>query len=425
VRRGEVVVVGGGVIGVSCALELARAGASVTLLESGPELGSGCSAGSAGLLVPSHAAPLATRAALAQGLRWSLSRDRPFVLRPRPALVPWLLRYAAACRPQRERAATELVRELARRSLELHERLRDEVGVRLERTGTLNVYETEAGLEAGRAEAHEHAKAGLRCQELTSAEAAELEPALLTPLAGARLYPDELSGDPLDFVLRVGAAAREAGASIRLATEVRAIESRGGRVLALDTDAGRIALETLVLAAGAWTPGLTRGLGLTVPIESGKGYHLDFPRLAADPRLPVFLQEARVVVTPLEGRLRLAGTLELAGLDLDIDPRRLAPIERAGARRIRGLAGRRALASWCGLRPCTPDGLPLLGRSGRYENLVLASGHAMLGFTLAPLTGKIVAGLVAGDSPSPAPELFAPDRFAGLARLGRRRAPAR
>lgn len=417
----DVVVLGGGVIGVSCALELAREGASVTLLEAGPELGGGCSGGSAGLLCPSHAAPLATREALFQGLRWSLSRGQPLVLRPRPSLLPWLGRYIAACRPGQERAATDLLRRLASESLELHERLRGEIGVALERTGTLNVYESEPGLERGRREALEHTRAGLRSQELTAAEAAELEPALLTPVAGARLYPDELSGDPLDFVRRVGAAAREAGAMIRLATDARAIVSRGSRVVALDTSEGRIALGTLVLAAGAWTPGLTGSLGLRIPIEAGKGYHLDFPRLAADPRLPVFLQEARVVVTPLGERLRLAGTLELAGLDLGLDPRRLQPIERAGARRIRGLAGRRPLASWCGLRPCAPDGLPMLGRPRRYENLVLATAHAMLGFTLAPLSGRIVARLVAGEPPPAGLELLDPDRFAsGPGRRARR-----
>jgi D-amino-acid dehydrogenase len=408
----DVAVVGGGVIGVCCALELARAGAAVTLIEAGPGLGAGCSAGSAGLLIPSHAAPLATRAALVQGLRWSLSRQSPLALHPRPALVPWLLRFAAACTPSRERAATELVRRLAGESLELHEALRDQVGVRLERSGTLNVFETEAGLEEGRRHALEHARAGLRSQTLTSVEAARLEPALAPGFAGAIHYPDELSGDPLDFVLRVGAAARAAGTDIRTGTQVRALRARGGRIEGLETTAGCLAPATVVLAAGVWTPGLVRSLDLPLPLEGGKGYHLDFARAASDPHLPLFLQEARVVATPFEGRLRLAGTLELAGLDLSLDPRRLAPIERAGGRRIDGLAGRRPLAAWCGLRPCAPDGLPVLGRPRRYDNLVLATAHAMLGFTLAPLTGKLVAGLVAGGAPRPDLAPLQPDRFA-------------
>ena len=174
----DAIVIGGGAVGVWCALELARRGASVTLLEAGAELGAGCSAGNAGLLCPSHAAPLATRNALRQGLRWALDRDAPLKLSPRPALVPWLARFAAACTPERERAATRLARDLSVASLSLHERLAEEAGTGVRRSGTLNVYETEAGFAGGWHEAGEHASAGLRPEVLTSAEACELEPAL-------------------------------------------------------------------------------------------------------------------------------------------------------------------------------------------------------------------------------------------------------
>src|SRR5262249_45464969 len=194
----DAIVVGGGAIGVSCALELARAGASVTLLEAGAELGAGCSAGNAGLICPSHAAPLATRASLREGLRWSLSADAPFKLRPRPSLVPWLARFVAACTPERERAATDAVRALCVASLALHERLADEAGTGVERRGTLNVYETESAFAGGKRDAAEHGAAGLRSETLDSRAAAELEPALAGPVAGGIHYPDQLSGGQLE-----------------------------------------------------------------------------------------------------------------------------------------------------------------------------------------------------------------------------------
>lgn len=405
-----VVVVGGGVIGVACAYELARAGLDVTLLESAPALGAGCSGGNAGLVCPSHAVPLATRRALREGIRWSLAGDSPLALRPRPALLPWLVRFAAASSPGRERAATELLRHLSLASLALHRRLGEEVGTRLEASGTLNVFETEAGFARARSEAAEHAAAGIRVELLSGAEACALEPALRGPVAGAVLYPDELSGDPLDFVRVLGDAARDHGATIATATEVLWLERRGRRIVSLETTAGRVAAETVVLAVGAWTPPLARTIGLSLPVEGGKGYHLDYEPLQAGPRLPVFLREAHVVVTPMPGRLRLAGTLELGGLDLSVDRRRVAAIERAGARRIRGLGSSSQLELWRGLRPCPPDGLPLLGRPAGYDNLVVATGHALLGLTLAPVSGELVARLVAGEEPAEL-ALLDPDRF--------------
>ena len=416
----DAIVVGGGAIGVSCALELARAGARVTLLESGAELGEGCSAGNAGLICPSHAAPLATRAALREGLRRLLSPHAPLKLRPRPSLVPWLARFVAACTPERERAATDAVRALCVASLELHGRLAEEAGTGVERRGTLNVYEAETAFAEGQRDAAEHGASGLRVQTLDSRAAVELEPAIVAPVAGAIHYPDELSGDPLEFVRAVGRAAEAAGADLRTRTEVLGLRAERHRIVEVDTTAGPLGAETVVLAAGAWTPRLAAGLELAIPVEAGKGYHVDYEPAAADPRMPVFLHEARVVATPLEGRLRLSGTLEFTGLDLSVDRRRVEAIERAGRRRLRGLAGRRVVELWRGLRPCAPDGLPIVGSPARYENLVLATGHAMLGFTLAPLTGRIVASLVAGEPAGHDLTLLHPDRFRGLGAVANR-----
>ncbi|MCC6222016.1 MAG: FAD-dependent oxidoreductase [Thermoleophilia bacterium] len=414
----DVVVVGGGAIGVCAAYELARRGAAVTLLERGGELAWGCSAGNAGLITPSHATPLASPEALREGLRWLWRPDSPFYLRPRPAVLPWLARFVRASTPERVRASTPVIRALAAASLAQHVELAAAgLDTGLERRGTLSVYEAEEAFAHARAEAAESARAGARAEVLDPAVARELEPSLAADIAGAILHPDDAHCDPLRFVHAVGAAAAEAGAAIRTRVEVLGLRRSAGRVDAVVTTTGDVAAGEVVLAAGVWTPVLARPLGLYVPVEGGKGYHVDFEAADGDPGLPTWFDEARVIATPLPGRLRLAGTLELAGLDLSVDRRRVDAIVRAGQRGLRGLEGRRVLEVWRGLRPCTPDGLPIVGRPPAYENLALATGHAMMGLTLAPVTGRLVAELLTGDEPSQDVRPLRPERFQPL--LGR------
>jgi D-amino-acid dehydrogenase len=380
----EVVVVGGGAIGVCSALELARRGAQVTLLERGSELAAGCSAGNAGLVCPSHSTPISNPVSLRNGVRWMWKRDSPFYLRPRPAVLPWLVRFALAARHWEEGA--EAIRSLAVPSLELHAQLGEELGTSFARTGTLNVYATEDGLEGG---AREGERSCLRFSVLNAEETRELEPALAGPVVGGIHYPDEGRVDPKQFVEVVGRAAADAGVEVRTGTEVHSLD---------DLDA-----DTVVVAAGAWSRTL-----VDLPLEGGKGYHVDFEYADGDPRIPTWVQETWTIATPLPGRLRLSGTLELAGLDLSISQPRVDKIRSGGDRWFRGLAGRPVLETWAGLRPCLPDGLPAIGRLGR---VVVATGHAMKGVSLAPITGRLVGQLVAGEQPELDLAPFDPERF--------------
>ncbi len=406
----DVVVIGGGAVGLSCALELSRAGAQVTVLESSPALALGCSSGNAGLVCPSHAAPLASLASLRLGLRSLPSREGPLAIAPRLELLPWLLRFTAASTPARERVATETMRALARTSHELHGLYSEQLGTGLTPRGTLDVYETEAGLERGAA----HAPPPVEL--LTAAEARTLEPALAAGFAGAIFHPGELSGDPAAFVRAVGTAAREAAVDVRLGTEVLRLDVAAGRIGAVETTHERLTPGTVVLAAGAWNRGLARTAGVSVPVEGGKGYHVDYEPTDADPRIPIFVSESRVAVSRLPGGLRLTGMLALHGLDLSVDERRVAAVERVGARRIAGLQGRPRLEVWAGLRPCSPDGLPIIGSPEACGNLVVATGHGMLGFALAPVTGRLVAQLISGSAPELDLAPLHPDRFRPLIR---------
>jgi D-amino-acid dehydrogenase len=382
--RPDAIVVGGGAIGVCCALELARRGASVTLLERGPSLASGCSAGNAGLVCPSHSVPISNPTSLGNGLRWMWRRDSPFYLRPRPAVLPWLVRFALASRHSEDGART--IRQLSLAALELHAQWGEELGTSFERTGTLNVYETEEGL-AHEADAADGGR--LRYEVLDAEQTRALEPALIGPVVGSVRYPDEGRVDPTRFVDAVGRAAVEAGVEIRTGAEVRSLDD--------------LQAETVVVAAGAWSRELVK-----LPLEGGKGYHVDFALTEGDPRIPSWIQETWTIATPLPERLRLSGTLELAGLDLSVSQSRVDTIRRGGDRWFRGLAGRPVLETWAGLRPCLPDGLPAIGRLGR---VVVATGHAMKGVSLSPVTGRLVAQLVSGEEPEHDLAPFDPNRF--------------
>ena len=193
--------------------------------------------------------------------------------------------------------------------------------------------------------------------------------------------------------------------------EAIGFETSGRKITAVRTTRGDIHPNQVVLATGAWTPAVARDLDLRIPIEAAKGYSLTFRRPDPCPALPVILQEAKVAVTPMGPFLRFAGTLELAGMDFSINQRRVGAIRRAPPGYFEGMDDLELVEIWRGLRPCTPDGLPILGAGGKWENLILAAGHAMVGMSLGPVTGEIVAQLACGDTPNFDLELLAPERF--------------
>jgi D-amino-acid dehydrogenase len=400
----DVTVVGGGAIGTCIALELAQRGASVTLLERGPELAWGCSAGNAGIVGASHVVPLASPSALRDGIRWMARSDSPFYVRPRARVLPWLLRFAAAATPHRTRRNAAVLRELASRSAALHARLAaGGLDTGYAQRGLLNVYKSQRAVDRA---LDEFALHGGRPRIVT-----ESPPADLAPMAGAILDPDEAHCDPYRFVQALGRLAVDMGVAVRTGVEVLELRRRGRRIESLWTTAGEFRVGETVLAAGVWTGALARRVGLRLPLEGAKGYHVDVEARPGDPPLPIWLHESRVVITPMGGRLRLAGTLELTGTDDRVDARRVEAIVAAVRRAMPHLGQRRTLNVWRGLRPCTPDGLPVIGRIPSLDNAILATGHGMWGLQLAPLTGQLVSAIATGDEPEHQLHSLRPERF--------------
>jgi D-amino-acid dehydrogenase len=405
----DVVVVGAGVIGACVADALAGRGLRVTVLERGGSWGEGCSWGNAGLIVPSHARPIAAPENLRAGLAWMLRRDSPFGLRVRPRLAPWLARYVLAATPRRAAAGEALQRALTVESLERFRALAAEgLDGGFDERGCLTVFTGRAGPERAAHDADSQAGRALGARVVGAAEARDMEPALSRAVTAGVLFPREAQCDPVRLVPAIGRRAVARGAELRTGVDVRALRRTAGGIVA-ETSVGPVQGTHTVIAAGAWSARLARAIGVRLPLQGGRGYAAEFDPATVPIRRPLYLHDARCVATPMGDRVRITGGLILSGLDERHDPRRVAAIRRAAAN-VLGAASA-PLRSWSGLRPCTPDGLPVIGAHPRAPEAVFATGHAMLGLALGPLTGAMVADLIAGDTPHPALARLSPRRF--------------
>ena len=415
-ERCDVLVVGGGPVGVCAAHALATAGAAVVLVEKEADVCPAASAayGNCGLLVPSEVLPLASPGALGHGLRWLLDSSSPFYIapRPRPALLRWLWLYRAAATAARARDAMPILRALQVASSELHDALAADHAERwlFHHDGVVVAYESPRALQEAAAEAAEARTLGVRAELLTAAQVGARFPGVRGEIAGAVFHPDDGHLDPRLFTRAMAELAAAAGAQVRRDTEVIGLEPAAAAVRVITTR-GDVDADQVVLAAGAWTPALTRGLGYALPVEPAKGYSVDVDRPPDFPELPLYLGDTHVVLTPLADVLRLGSTLELSGWDMRIRRPRVARL-RAGAQRVLGLPADGPVRQiWRGPRPVTPDGLPVVGRVPRRARVILATGHCMVGLSLAPVTGRLVADLAGGRSPALDLEPLSPARF--------------
>jgi D-amino-acid dehydrogenase len=312
-----------------------------------------------------------------------------------------------------------VLRDLSLLSRRCYEELAAERGndFGLEREGLLMLCRTEHALEEEAAAAAHARELGLDARVLDAAGLAALEPGLRTAALGGVHYAQDCHLSPQRFVAGLVRDLEASGARLVWNAEATGwrVEGRRGaeRVVALETSAGEFAADEYLLAAGSWSPRTVRGLDLRLPIEAGKGYSVTLPRPRAVPRTCAILVEARIAVTPMQGALRFAGTMELSGLDESIDPERVRAIVEAVPAYYPDFAPADfdGLPPWRGLRPCTPDGLPYLGRVRRYRNFSVATGHAMMGLSLAPATGRLLAELLAGRPTSLPLDACAPERF--------------
>ncbi len=400
----KVTVIGGGIIGLCAAYYLKKEGLDVTVIEKG-DITDGTSFGNAGYVSPSHIHPLPSPGIIAKGLRWMMSSTSPFYIKPRANwdLIQWGLTFwKNANHATMHKNAPHLDR-LLKLSRYLMNDIRDDIGnaFDMEEKGILNVYKS-AALEKHEIHlAEEAAHFGIETKVLNAQELQDLEPEVEVVARGAVWYKTDAHIHPGKFVMHLHQYLRGIGVHFMLNTTVQDFEYRNNKITAVITSEGKVSCDELVLSPGAWLPVLTRKLGIHLILQAGKGYSMTF-----DPphnlHYPAILVDGRVAMTPMGSSLRMGGTMEISGLESPKLYKRARAIYDAAMTYYPNLGVEYPGESkiWSGLRPLSPDGLPYIGRHSKFDNLVIAGGHAMIGVSMAAGTGKLVNEIITGATPS-------------------------
>jgi D-amino-acid dehydrogenase len=395
-------IIGSGVIGLCTAYYLTQQGHVVTILDKA-ELGAGSSYGNAGWVAVGHALPIPQPGVLTQGLKWLLDAGGPFYIKPRLDLdlLRWLWHFQQACTWSQVRRTIPVMLDLNRAGLALFRQLAAEIDgdFGFVDKGLLYLYRDQASFAKGVKEAKLLRPYGTETALLDHAGLRALEPNLSPHARYGIYYRDYAHLQPHNLLRQLAQVVQQHGVTIHYHTEVLGFTTTGRQITSLQTTRGDFRADQIVLAAGAWSPGVVRDLQLSLPIQAAKGYSLTFKRPPHAPTFPCSVPEYKAAITPMGNQLRISSTLELAGLDATINQRRLAAIRQAARDYLIAGEELELLEIWRGFRPLTPDDLPFIGRSPQHHNLVVATGHGMLGVTQGTITGKLVAQLIAEETP--------------------------
>jgi len=411
----RVVIIGGGIIGLSCAYYNLKEGNDVVVIDQS-DMRDGASYVNAGYLTPSHIIPLASPGMMAKGLKWMFNSSSPFYMRPRLDFdfISWAWKFNKSATHAKVEKAIPVIKDINLLSKDLYTQLHDsgELGdFQLEKKGLLMLYKTEKERRNEKEVARRAADEGLEVKELRREELDRLQPDLSPEILGAVHYYCDAHTSPTQIMARLKAYLQAQGVHIVQGERIEKFSTEGRKIRRASGPANSYEGSEFILASGAWSPSLCRKLGIYLAVQPGKGYRINVNRPTGI-HLPAILMEAKVAVTPMVDFTRFAGTMEFSGINHRIRRERVEAIARAGGNYYTSLeiSEEEKAAAKCGLRPVSPDGLPFIGRPAKYDNLIIATGHAMMGWSLGPATGKLVSELIAGRKPSMPMDSFHPDR---------------
>lgn len=424
-------IIGSGVIGLFSAYYLSKQGYEVTIIErsNGDD---GCSTGNAGMIVPSHFIPLAVPGMIEKGIKWMFNSESPFYVKPRLNLdlLSWGLKfYQAANKKQVERAMPAL-RDISLLSKALYQDLAKtpDLDFAFEEKGLMMLCKTEHHFDEEIEVAQQANELGLKTKILSTKELHEFEPEVKPDVAGAIFYEGDAHLYPNQLVKNLKKHLENIGVKFYYNTEVTGFELEKNEIKKINirqivgnliqnrtANLSELNTENIVIATGSWSPLLADMLNIGLPMQAGKGYSVTYEQNQGKKlNIPSILLEARVAITPMSDNLiRFGGTMEIGGLNDQINMNRVRGIIKAVPNYFPDyqIDIPQKEQIWHGLRPCSPDGLPYIGRTNKYKNLVIASGHAMMGLSLAPATGKLVQEIIDNQKNSIEIDLYKPERY--------------
>ncbi|MFM8850655.1 MAG: NAD(P)/FAD-dependent oxidoreductase [Cytophagales bacterium] len=409
-------ILGGGIIGLSSAYYLNKAGHDVTIIDQ-TNLLDGCSHGNAGMIVPSHFIPLAAPGMISKGIRWMFDSTSPFYIKPRfsKSLIKWGYHFYRSATSAHVQRSAPALKEISLLSKSLYQEWKQELPFDFgyQEKGLLMLFKTK---EAEHEEANTVEMAsryGIEAYLLNASEVQNLETQIKVDVKGGVYFPGDAHLNPNVLVTNLIKYLRQKSVSFRDKTILKDFQIDNGKVLAVKTNNGDFRFDEVVMALGSWSGEIGGKLQLSLPMQAGKGYSFTLNDVANNVQIPSIFLEARVAVTPMGNSLRFGGTMEITGVDHRINLNRVKGIVNAIPRYYPEMLVPMPNQEnvWHGLRPCSPDGLPYIGRSKKIENLIIATGHSMMGLSLAPATGLLVSEFLDNKKSSMNIELFEPERF--------------
>lgn len=420
----KIVIVGGGIIGLCSAYYLQQQGYEVHVLEKG-DFDNGCSSGNAGMVVPSHFIPLAAPGMMGLAMKWMFNPESPFSVKPRldKGLWNWIWQFYRSATAAHVKKAAPVLMALNLESRRLYEDFASFLSFGFQKKGLFMLCKTEKGFKEEQDIAYHAHAMGMEANILSADEAQRMDPGVELDVAGAVHFPMDAHLTPNAFLSALYTHLREKGVVFHHQQSITNIQWEGRQITGVGTDDRLFEADEFVVASGAWSSAMVKSLQANIPMLAGKGYSVMVLEPSVQPSICAIMTEARVTLTPMLHGVRFAGTMEMipagnrtmemVGPDESVNQRRLQGIFKAIPQYYSQFRSQdfNSLKVWSGLRPCSPDGLPYIGKLRHYDNLTIATGHSMMGLSLGPVTGKLVSQVIAGEEPAIDLTLLNPDRF--------------